>query len=137
MQPSRKRSFSPIWKGLFLVATSLAALPAGAWERESLSVFHERRARLVSETGDGVVVLLGYGESDVAASTTSFRQNEMFYYLTGLNEPDGVLLLVPRATGSGAAAEMDKEIFFVPAHDYRSEERRVGKECRSRWSPYH
>src|SRR3712207_9248795 len=24
-------------------------------------------------------------------------------------------------------------IFFV----YRSEERRVGKECRSRWSPYH
>src|SRR3712207_9431295 len=23
------------------------------------------------------------------------------------------------------------------AHDRRSEERRVGKECRSRWSPYH
>ena len=25
----------------------------------------------------------------------------------------------------------------VAAHLYRSEERRVGKECRSRWSPYH
>src|SRR2546429_7783704 len=25
----------------------------------------------------------------------------------------------------------------VPATVYRSEERRVGKECRSRWSPYH
>ena len=25
----------------------------------------------------------------------------------------------------------------VAAGDYRSEERRVGKECRSRWSPYH
>ena len=24
-----------------------------------------------------------------------------------------------------------------PDADYRSEERRVGKECRSRWSPYH
>ena len=24
-----------------------------------------------------------------------------------------------------------------PAMDDRSEERRVGKECRSRWSPYH
>ena len=23
------------------------------------------------------------------------------------------------------------------SNDYRSEERRVGKECRSRWSPYH
>ena len=25
----------------------------------------------------------------------------------------------------------------IPAVAYRSEERRVGKECRSRWSPYH
>src|SRR3712207_4309290 len=27
--------------------------------------------------------------------------------------------------------------FEVKDHIYRSEERRVGKECRSRWSPYH
>src|SRR5258707_15240450 len=27
--------------------------------------------------------------------------------------------------------------YFVSYYDYRSEERRVGKECRSRWSPYH
>src|SRR5439155_11254370 len=26
---------------------------------------------------------------------------------------------------------------FVPLNIRRSEERRVGKECRSRWSPYH
>ena len=26
---------------------------------------------------------------------------------------------------------------LVPGGKYRSEERRVGKECRSRWSPYH
>ena len=25
----------------------------------------------------------------------------------------------------------------ILAHERRSEERRVGKECRSRWSPYH
>src|ERR1035438_644071 len=25
----------------------------------------------------------------------------------------------------------------IPARAWRSEERRVGKECRSRWSPYH
>src|SRR2546430_17734312 len=29
-----------------------------------------------------------------------------------------------------------QETFFVPVRE-RSEERRVGKECRSRWSPYH
>src|SRR3989475_13323790 len=27
--------------------------------------------------------------------------------------------------------------FFYYVMDFRSEERRVGKECRSRWSPYH
>ena len=31
--------------------------------------------------------------------------------------------------------ELSKEIAAIAAH--RSEERRVGKECRSRWSPYH
>src|SRR5260221_2488767 len=28
-------------------------------------------------------------------------------------------------------------VFEIGAGDGRSEERRVGKECRSRWSPYH
>ena len=28
-------------------------------------------------------------------------------------------------------------VLLVRAGVYRSEERRVGKECRSRWSPYH
>ena len=39
-------------------------------------------------------------------------------------------------------ADMDKVIRMCLIHDLgeaftRSEERRVGKECRSRWSPYH
>ena len=29
------------------------------------------------------------------------------------------------------------EIFYEDLKAERSEERRVGKECRSRWSPYH
>src|SRR3712207_8198510 len=29
------------------------------------------------------------------------------------------------------------EVVFTKLHAGRSEERRVGKECRSRWSPYH
>ena len=28
-------------------------------------------------------------------------------------------------------------VYFYPKAMTRSEERRVGKECRSRWSPYH
>src|SRR3712207_7572477 len=33
--------------------------------------------------------------------------------------------------------ELDRALEFVRQGDTRSEERRVGKECRSRWSPYH
>src|SRR2546430_8213101 len=40
-------------------------------------------------------------------------------------------LLVP-SEGIGDAGP-----YFCAAYDERSEERRVGKECRSRWSPYH
>ena len=36
-----------------------------------------------------------------------------------------------------AATEKDMLHNFVRTIEYRSEERRVGKECRSRWSPYH
>src|SRR3989442_14877185 len=31
----------------------------------------------------------------------------------------------------------DLRRLFFPLRRFRSEERRVGKECRSRWSPYH
>ena len=30
-----------------------------------------------------------------------------------------------------------KDLFKLSRFGFRSEERRVGKECRSRWSPYH
>ena len=37
------------------------------------------------------------------------------------------------------AADIDEALRYAAslAEDERSEERRVGKECRSRWSPYH
>ena len=39
---------------------------------------------------------------------------------------------------SGITDEKGSHTFLsIPKGDYRSEERRVGKECRSRWSPYH
>src|SRR2546430_12915158 len=45
------------------------------------------------------------------------------------DEIQGELLLL--ADGLGTAMDELREI------SHRSEERRVGKECRSRWSPYH
>src|SRR3989442_13166675 len=39
--------------------------------------------------------------------------------------------------GQSAAPGVPVAVAPVEKRDVRSEERRVGKECRSRWSPYH
>src|SRR3989475_13320846 len=50
---------------------------------------------------------------------------------------------VPAATPAARVRELEPDGLFLsngpgdPAAVDRSEERRVGKECRSRWSPYH
>ena len=44
------------------------------------------------------------------------------------------ILLGNTGQKTGIGQRGTKRIFI---HIYRSEERRVGKECRSRWSPYH
>ena len=38
---------------------------------------------------------------------------------------------------AASKGQTDIVITFIKAGSDRSEERRVGKECRSRWSPYH
>ena len=50
------------------------------------------------------------------------------------------LLLLIAFAGSVAAQELITNVYGRNIHSLngkRSEERRVGKECRSRWSPYH
>ena len=67
------------------------------------------------------------------------EQNERVNWYTGLasgvtnrtvNKDELLLIKDPQTRAVGA---LDKAIGFLK----RSEERRVGKECRSRWSPYH
>jgi Xaa-Pro aminopeptidase len=119
MLTTRRRILHCLWLALLLPS---CVLPALAWEREPLPVFHERRARLVQATGgDGVIVLFGYGDADVAASVITFHQNENFYYLTGWNQPEAMMLLVPKAAKPGAGPELAGETLFVPAHDVRQE----------------
>src|SRR5256885_9892348 len=61
---------------------------------------------------------------------------------------DGQVRLWPRAGGAPRLLELQGDRPLVPSFTpdgqhliavdaRRSEERRVGKECRSRWSPYH
>ena len=58
-------------------------------------------------------------------------------------KPDLIVLdvMLPDKDGFSLMQQLrsftDVPIIFLTAKDERSEERRVGKECRSRWSPYH
>ena len=66
-----------------------------------------------------------------------------------LSDEDFVKSVVGSIRTKAADPALGSQVFgflvrdFLPAHGlnqkgvYRSEERRVGKECRSRWSPYH
>src|ERR1017187_11003115 len=51
--------------------------------------------------------------------------------------PGATITLINESTGDLRSATTDTTGSFVFPSMLRSEERRVGKECRSRWSPYH
>ena len=53
----------------------------------------------------------------------------------GFNMDEGQLVKWHRRVGE--TVKKGEVLFEINTDKTRSEERRVGKECRSRWSPYH
>ena len=106
------------------VVLALACQPAAAQqrrEREPNSVYASRRVKLVAQV-DGPILLLGYSGKEEEAQTYIFAQEENFYYLTGHNEEQAALILLP-AVGKKAANDdwAEREIFFLPPKDARKE----------------
>ena len=93
---------------------------------------------VVARVDDAVKVIYDRDSTLAVIDTIKVRISErakqhketevVFYDVSGLREAQKQL----------NAIVADNQIALTaPAHLYRSEERRVGKECRSRWSPYH
>jgi Xaa-Pro aminopeptidase len=84
------------------------------------SYFEARRQRLMHSSVDTAYVIASNEElirnNDV---THSFRQDSNFYYLTGWEEPDSFLILVPGAASSGSptSSRSYRMILFVPPKD--------------------
>src|ERR1043166_1845556 len=96
------------------------------------------RVRLLGE--DLVAFRDTRGRIGLLEEHCSHRGTSLFY---GRNEECGLRCIYP-----GWKYDLDGNVLDTPAeppdsqlkhkvHHTRSEERRVGKECRSRWSPYH
>ena len=47
------------------------------------------------------------------------------------------LIMLFSASYTTGYLRMGDSFYYIKSQMFRSEERRVGKECRSRWSPYH
>ena len=142
-------------------ADMLVPLPAGLSTRQAMAIgtagFTAMLATLALERhglspGDGEVLVTGAagGVGSIAVSLlsalghrviASTGRPELRAYLEGLGAAD---LIDRAALGEKPTRPLDRErwagaIDAVGGNTLatRSEERRVGKECRSRWSPYH
>src|SRR5256885_10580266 len=73
-----------------------------------------------------VIAAVGAG---VVAFGTAFEPRRGVFLGLGVQDPFSSFLTVVVCIAVGLAVLL--------AAGFRSEERRVGKECRSRWSPYH
>jgi Xaa-Pro aminopeptidase len=71
--------------------------------------FASRRARLMEKIGDGVAILQGSAESP---AYVKFRQNNQFFYLTGVEVPRGIAVIDGRTK---------KTTIFLQPRDERAE----------------
>ncbi len=70
--------------------------------------FAERRARLMEKIGDGVAIIQGTTET---GNSRKFRQNNQFYYLTGVEVPRAILIVDGKTKRS--------ELFLPPRNERR------------------
>jgi Xaa-Pro aminopeptidase len=107
---------------ILLAVASLPFAPTSAAqqrrEREPNSVYAERRAKLAA-TADAPIILTGLTGREEDAQAYVFAQEENFYYLTGHNEEEAGLVLLPPAESKAKKDDFQgpREILFLPAKD--------------------
>ncbi len=116
-QRKSQRTFRPSLLPVLL----LLIVPASALERQPNADYRARRVALSGKTNGGAVVLFAAVEAEGPNALHGFRQDNNFYYLTGLNEPGAALLIAPEIAGDGGPARPYTEILFLPGRNYSQE----------------
>jgi Xaa-Pro aminopeptidase len=88
---------------------SVAPPPPASWQRDRVADLSARRKALMDRIGPNAVLILYAAEARNYANDINyqFRQENDFFYLTGLTQQGATLVLVP-------GAEKIKEMVFVP-----------------------
>src|SRR5450631_3170533 len=104
---------------LFLSCLIFACSLATALDRQPNADYHARREALAKKTG-GVVVL--FAPLEATDSEYGFRQDDNFYYLSGVTEPGVALLIAPAVEAKDdSPARLYAEVLFLPPHNLRME----------------
>lgn len=106
-----------------LLLLLLACLSSGSpaqqrREREPNAVYAARRARLAAQI-DAPVILWGFTGREEISEAYIFSQEDNFYYLTGHNEEQAGLIILPaqKTEQPHSGWEGPREILFLPAKD--------------------
>ena len=105
-----------LWK--LLVATVFLPCLAYALDRQPNADYRARRVALAHKTSGGVVVLFAAVEAEGPNDLYGFRQDNNFYYLTGVNEPGAAVLIAPEVAGEATVkGHPYTEILFLPGRN--------------------
>src|SRR3989441_12991455 len=119
-------------QGAYIILLTVTALEHAKWPRESIDeLFHMPDLAKVDEVIRGISYLARTRIIDRIVALDDYD----VWTAANLREH----LRMPGMGDTTVRYFRDKLAMRLQAqeHDIRSEERRVGKECRSRWSPYH
>jgi Xaa-Pro aminopeptidase len=103
---------------LLACASANVSLAQQRRDREPNEVYAARRARVASQT-DAPVILWGFTGREEISQAYIFAQEDNFYYLTGHNEEEAGLIILPALKAGQARDSWDgpREILFLPAKD--------------------
>ena len=103
--------------GAVALFSGVAAAMASAAPAPTPAFFEAHREKFVAKLPPGsIAVLTAASESPADTRADVYRQDSDFWYLTGLEEPDAVAVLVP-----GAAKE-NRYVLFVRPKDFAAEQ---------------
>ncbi len=111
-----RKVFSFLFFSMLLVCISLSA---NGMERQPGADYHARREALAKKAG-GIVLL--FAPLEAGDAVYGFRQEDNFYYLSGLTEPGVALLIAPAVEAKAdSPATPYTEFLFLPPHNLRAE----------------